>query len=107
MKAFSEDGHGLDFTLKTAAAAKVTTVEKTLLEHYGRIVVGIAVILGLAPELGSRTLVLGEDHRLLYDGPIEPFLADTDKLLAANLAHVHRHRHGGLEHRHWHTHDWS
>lgn len=62
--------------------------------------------LSLAPELGTRTLVLGEDHRLLYDGPIEPFLADTDKLLAANLAHVHRHKHGGVEHRHWHTHDW-
>jgi len=63
--------------------------------------------LGLAPELGSRTLVLGEDHRLLYDGPIEPFLADTDKLVAANLAHAHRHRHGGVEHRHWHVHDWQ
>ncbi len=63
--------------------------------------------LGLAPELGARTLVLGEDHRLLYDGPIEPFLADTDKLLAANLAHAHRHRHGGVEHRHWHSHDWQ
>ena len=63
--------------------------------------------LGLAPELGSRTLVLGEDHRLLYDGLIEPFLADTEKLVAANLAHSHRHRHGGVEHRHWHTHDWQ
>lgn len=63
--------------------------------------------LGLAPELGARTLVLGEDHRLLYDGPIEPFLGDTEKLVAANLAHAHRHRHGGVEHRHWHTHDWQ
>ncbi len=63
--------------------------------------------LGLAPELGSRALVLGEDHRLLHDGPIEPFLGDTDKLVAANLAHAHRHKHGGMEHRHWHTHDWA
>lgn len=63
--------------------------------------------LGLASELGSRALVLGEDHRLLHDGPIEPFLADTDRLIAANLAHVHRHKHGGVEHRHWHTHDWT
>lgn len=62
--------------------------------------------LGLAPELGNRALVLGEDHRLLHDGPIEPFLADTDRLIAANLAHAHRHSHGGVEHRHWHTHDW-
>lgn len=63
--------------------------------------------LGLAPELGQRALVLGEDHRLLHDGDIEPFLADTERLIAANLAHVHRHRHGGLEHRHWHGHDWQ
>lgn len=62
--------------------------------------------LSLAPELGSRALVLGEDHRLIHDGPIEPFLADQTKLIAANLVHSHRHRHGALEHRHFHTHDW-
>lgn len=63
--------------------------------------------LSLAPELGSRALVLGEDHRLIHDGPIEPFLADPPKLLAANLVHSHRHRHGVLEHRHFHAHDWD
>lgn len=63
--------------------------------------------LSLAPELGTRALVLGEDHRLIYDGPIEPFLADTERLVQANLAHSHRHRHGGVEHRHFHTHDWE
>lgn len=63
--------------------------------------------LSLAPELGRRALVLGEDHRLIHDGPIEAFLGNLDLLLAANLAHVHRHRHGGVEHRHWHTHDWQ
>lgn len=63
--------------------------------------------LSLAPELGRRALVLGEDHRLIHDGPIEPFLNDMDKLLAANLVHSHRHRHGGLEHRHYHLHDWE
>ena len=63
--------------------------------------------LSLAPELGSRALVLGEDHRLIHDGPIEPFLADQAKLVAANLVHSHRHRHGELEHRHFHTHDWA
>lgn len=63
--------------------------------------------LSLAPELGSRALVLGEDHRLIHDGPIEPFLADAEKLRAANLVHSHRHRHGALEHRHDHVHDWD
>lgn len=63
--------------------------------------------LSLAPELGRRALVLGEDHRLIYDGPIGPFLGDLDKLIAANLVHTHRHRHGELEHRHFHIHDWQ
>ncbi|MCU0841805.1 MAG: energy-coupling factor ABC transporter ATP-binding protein [Thiobacillaceae bacterium] len=63
--------------------------------------------LSLAPELGSRALVLGEDHGLIHDGPIEAFLADPERLVAANLVHIHRHRHGGLEHRHYHAHDWE
>lgn len=50
--------------------------------------------LGLAAELGGRALVLGEDHRLLYDGPIGPFLEDREGLIAANLAHRHRHTAG-------------
>ncbi|HNQ03212.1 MAG TPA: ABC transporter ATP-binding protein [Thiobacillaceae bacterium] len=63
--------------------------------------------LSLAPELGRRALVLGENHRLLHDGPIEGLLGNLDLLLAANLAHVHKHRHGAVEHRHWHAHDWQ
>lgn len=63
--------------------------------------------LSLAPELGHRALVLDEAHRLVYDGAIEPFLADIDALIAANLVHSHRHRHGGVEHRHFHSHDWQ
>jgi len=63
--------------------------------------------LSLAGELGERTLLLGEDHRLLADGPLEPLLADHDRLLAANLLHTHRHRHDGEVHRHYHLHDWD
>jgi cobalt/nickel transport system ATP-binding protein len=63
--------------------------------------------LSLAPELGSRALVLGEDHRLIYDGPIQALLNDIEKLAAANLVHTHRHRHGDIEHRHTHVHDWQ
>lgn len=47
VKVISEDGHGLDFTLKTDAAAQVAAAEKPAYERYGRIVVGIAVLLGL------------------------------------------------------------
>jgi cobalt/nickel transport system ATP-binding protein len=63
--------------------------------------------LSLAPELGSRALVLGEDHRLIYDGEIQELLGDMRLLAAANLVHTHRHRHGGVEHRHSHVHDWQ
>jgi len=47
IKAISEDGHGLDFTLKSDAAAQVASPDKPAYERYSRIVVGIAVILGL------------------------------------------------------------
>ena len=63
--------------------------------------------LSLAGELGDRCLVLGEDHRLVYDGPVQDFLGDHDRLAAANLVHRHRHRHGETEHSHFHAHDWD
>jgi cobalt/nickel transport system ATP-binding protein len=63
--------------------------------------------LSLAGELGSRWLVFGEDHRPIFDGAIRAFLGDRDKLIAANLVHSHRHRHGGELHAHYHIHDWD
>lgn len=47
IKAISEDGHGLDFTLSTDAAASVASSEKSVYERYGRILTGVALILGL------------------------------------------------------------
>jgi len=61
--------------------------------------------LGLAGELGDRVLVLSEDHRLVYDGPIGELLQDERTLLAANLVHTHRHGRGPSLHPH--THDWG
>ncbi len=65
--------------------------------------------LSMATELGTRCLVLGEDHRLLYDGDVLKLRQDDGILLEANLVHTHRHRHqsGEVEHRHYHTHDWD
>jgi len=63
--------------------------------------------LSLAGELGDRCLVLGENHRLVYDGHIQEFLGDHARLAAANLVHRHRHRHGEAEHSHFHAHDWD
>jgi cobalt/nickel transport system ATP-binding protein len=63
--------------------------------------------LSLAAELGERTLLLSENHELIYDGEIDVLLNDRDKLIEANLVHIHRHRHGDLEHRHYHFHEWD
>lgn len=63
--------------------------------------------LSLAAELGSRALILGEEHELLHDGPLNGVLQDLELLERANLVHSHRHRHGSVEHRHPHVHDWD
>jgi nickel transport protein len=47
IQAMSEDGHGLNVTLTTDAAARITNSDKPVYERYGRIVVGVALILGL------------------------------------------------------------
>ncbi|TVQ38314.1 MAG: ABC transporter ATP-binding protein [Wenzhouxiangella sp.] len=80
-----------------------------LLDQQGLTTLVTTQNLSLATELGQRALILGEDGHLLYDGPLEVALADTELLWRANLAHAHRHRHDdGTEHRHVHVHgDWG
>ena len=60
--------------------------------------------MALAPELGHRAVILSEDHRVAFDGPVADALGDLPLLLANNLAHQHRHRHGEDEHVHVHGH---
>lgn len=60
--------------------------------------------LGLAQELGERAVILSEAHRVVFDGPLARALADTELLLASNLAHRHQHRHGNIRHTHVHGH---
>ena len=80
-----------------------------LLDQQGLTILVTTQNLSLAAELGQRALILGEDGRLLHDGPLKAALKDTDLLWRANLAHAHRHRHDdGTEHRHVHVHgDWG
>jgi cobalt/nickel transport system ATP-binding protein len=59
----------------------------------------------LAPELGDRAVILGEDHTVLHDGPLADLHENLELLRRANL--VHRHRHGPHEHGHDHVHDWD
>jgi nickel transport protein len=47
IKAVSQDGHGLEFRLETDAAAGLSGADKPFYERHARIVVGVAVLLGL------------------------------------------------------------
>jgi cobalt/nickel transport system ATP-binding protein len=48
--------------------------------------------LGFVRETTERALVISEEHRLVYDGPVAEALADIDLLLSANLIRAHAHR---------------
>lgn len=60
--------------------------------------------LTLLPHLADRTLVMGEDHRLIADDTTSAILHDHELLLSVNLIHAHYHRHGNISHRHPHQH---
>jgi cobalt/nickel transport system ATP-binding protein len=61
--------------------------------------------LSFVAETSERTLVLSEEHTLIYDGPTKQALADLDMLLSANLIHAHAHKHDGTVHEHPHLHE--
>lgn len=60
--------------------------------------------LGLLAHLADRAIVLGEDHCIAADRPVNDVLADTDLLLSVNLIHSHSHSHGDIIHSHPHEH---
>lgn len=68
----------------------------------GRTLVMATHELDVVPLVAERAIVLTEDGRVAADGPAEAILADTEMLLAANLIHQHRHRHGPTYHSHPH-----
>jgi nickel transport protein len=47
VKAFSEDGHGLDIRVESGAGGTVEAADRPLFDRFARIFVGVAVILGL------------------------------------------------------------
>jgi cobalt/nickel transport system ATP-binding protein len=61
--------------------------------------------LSFVAEVAGRALVLSEDHRLVYDGPLKQALSDLGLLLSVNLVHSHAHKHDGLVHGHPHLHE--
>ena len=61
--------------------------------------------LSFVAESAQRALILSEEHRLVYDGPIGEALSDLELLLSVNLVHAHAHRHDGAVHAHPHYHE--
>jgi nickel transport protein len=47
VKAFSEDGHGVDFSLSTDMQGGLEDTDKPVFERYARLITGVAVIFGI------------------------------------------------------------
>lgn len=76
-----------------------------MLHHSGVTLVISSHDLSFVAETVDRALVLSEDHRLVYDGPVAEALADLEMLASANLIHSHLHIHQDAAHTHPHLHD--
>ncbi len=74
------------------------------LNRAGKTVITATQDLGIVPQIASRAIVLGEDHRLSGAGPAGEVLGDEELLRLANLVHYHAHEHDGLRHYHPHSH---
>jgi cobalt/nickel transport system ATP-binding protein len=71
----------------------------------GRTLIVATHELDIVPIIADRVVVLGEDRRVIADGPPAAILGDTKLLVRANLIHEHLHGHGGLAHSHPHPPD--
>jgi cobalt/nickel transport system ATP-binding protein len=61
------------------------------LGHAGRTIVTATHELDIVPIIAERVIVIGEERRILADGPPEAILADRELLIRANLIHEHLH----------------
>ncbi len=59
----------------------------------GRTLITATHELDIVPIIAGRVVVLGEDRRVLADGPPQEILGDQALLLRANLIHEHLHIH--------------
>ncbi len=74
------------------------------LSESGKTIILATHDLGLVAELGTRVVVLSEDHRVVKIGSTDEILGDQDLLLRVNLIHEHAHLHGKTKHTHLHSH---
>ncbi len=67
----------------------------------GKTIITTTHELEIVPIIAQRVIVIGEDRRILADGPTATILADHDLLIRANLIHEHLHDQGtGHDHAH-------
>ncbi|MBI5528759.1 MAG: ABC transporter ATP-binding protein [Deltaproteobacteria bacterium] len=71
----------------------------------GKTIVAATHNLSIIEELGDRTIVLGPDHAVAYDGPTHDLFHDEALLVSSGLAHRHIHKHLEAVHAHYHVHD--
>jgi nickel transport protein len=60
LKVYSEDGHGVEISLKTDSTSALVDAEKPLFDRYPRIITGLGLIFGL---FGLATLIYGRRKR--------------------------------------------
>ena len=83
--------------------SQVELIELTMkLKESGKTIITATHDLHIIEDISERSIVIGEDHRVLADGPSAEILKMNDILLKANLIHEHAHRHEGFRHKHSH-----
>ena len=73
------------------------------LRKAGKTIITATHDLGIIQDISDRTVVFGEDRRIILDDTPWEVLKNTDMLLRANLMHKHPHRHSWYVHEHSHT----
>jgi len=73
------------------------------LRKAGKTIITATHDLGIIQDISDRTVVFGEDRRIILDDMPWEVLKNTDILLRANLMHKHPHRHSWYVHEHSHT----
>lgn len=74
------------------------------LNRAGKTIIFATHHLDLIDHLQPRVAVISCDHTIEKTGPASEILGDQDFLISVNLVHEHVHKHGGEEHRHYHSH---
>jgi cobalt/nickel transport system ATP-binding protein len=74
------------------------------LNHAGKTIIFTTHQLDLIEHLQPRVAVLSDEHSIQKTGSASEILSDEALLISVNLIHEHIHKHGGEEHKHYHSH---